>query len=100
MTYLSRTLVRSLHWVVCIRSIGFVRATAFLQYGKDCQLHRRMLQRYFSKDKILGHRDIQTREARLLVHNLAASTSAGREECLIRCVVCDCAARADTDWDL
>jgi hypothetical protein len=76
------------------RSIRFVRATVVLDYGKDFQLHRRMLQRYFSKDKSLGHRDIQTRESRLVVHNLMASAPERRQEFLMRCI-CDCIPHAD-----
>ncbi|KAG6819142.1 hypothetical protein H0H93_014943 [Arthromyces matolae] len=52
--------------------IGFKQALVFLDYGDDFRLHRKMLQKYFAKDKVIQHNQVLTREARLLAHNLAS----------------------------
>jgi len=54
-------------------SLGFVQALVFLEYGEDFRLHRRMMSKYFVKDKILEHHPIQVREARILVRNLVSN---------------------------
>ncbi|KAG6888160.1 hypothetical protein C0995_010171 [Termitomyces sp. Mi166 len=54
------------------KKYGFRQALVFLNYGDDFRLHRKMLQKYYAKDKILPHRQILIQEARILVQNLAS----------------------------
>ncbi|KAG5734865.1 O-methylsterigmatocystin oxidoreductase [Termitomyces sp. T112] len=63
--------------------IGFRQALVFLNYGADFRLHRKMLQKYYAKDKILPHRRILIQEARILVQNLASKPQ-NREIILLR----------------
>ncbi|KAG6812184.1 hypothetical protein H0H92_003989 [Tricholoma furcatifolium] len=60
-----------------------VQALVFLNYGDDFRVHRKMLQKYYAKDKILPHRQTLVREARLLVQNLA-SKPGNRDMILLR----------------
>ncbi|KAJ3562159.1 hypothetical protein NP233_g9752 [Leucocoprinus birnbaumii] len=64
-------------------SIGFKQALVFLTYGDDFRLHRRMLQKYFGKEKVEQHRQTLTREARVLVQNLVSKPQ-NRELLLMR----------------
>lgn len=56
---------------------------AFLPYGNEFRTQRRMTQQYFTKAKIVDHRPIQTREARILVNGLRSQPDS-REELLVR----------------
>ena len=64
-------------------SVGFVQLLVFLDYGADFRLHRRMMQKYFVKDKVLEHHPIQIREARVLVRNLISNPDK-REDLFVR----------------
>ncbi|KAG6824350.1 hypothetical protein H0H93_002146, partial [Arthromyces matolae] len=63
--------------------VGFRQALVFLNYGDDFRLHRKMLQKYYAKDKILQHRQTLTREARMLVQNLS-SKPRSKDDALLR----------------
>ncbi|TFK33320.1 cytochrome P450 [Crucibulum laeve] len=51
--------------------MGWNAALGFLPYGKKFQKHRRLYQQYFSRDKCNGYQSVQSKQARLLVKNLA-----------------------------
>ncbi|KAF5347272.1 hypothetical protein D9756_009969 [Leucocoprinus leucothites] len=50
--------------------MGWVPTLTFIGYGKRFQKHRRLLQQYFSKQKVVQYQPIQLREARRLALNL------------------------------
>ncbi|KAJ3574049.1 hypothetical protein NP233_g2020 [Leucocoprinus birnbaumii] len=50
--------------------MGWVPTLTFIGYGKRFQKHRRLLQQYFSKQKVVEYQPIQLREARRLALNL------------------------------
>lgn len=63
--------------------MGWVPTLTMLPYGPQFQLHRRMFQQYFNRKECVSYRPIQTREACILLQNLA-STPDERNEHLSR----------------
>ncbi|KAF9258225.1 cytochrome P450 [Marasmius fiardii PR-910] len=60
-------------FVVWAELIGWTSALAFLPYGKEFLKHRKMIQGFFEKKRILTYDQILAEEARLLVKNLHGS---------------------------
>ncbi|RDB18010.1 hypothetical protein Hypma_000693 [Hypsizygus marmoreus] len=63
--------------------MGFLHSLAFMRYGKDFRMHRRMVQQSFGKGISKAYRPIQAREARLLAQKLLSSPD-NRDELLLR----------------
>ena len=55
-----------------------------IQYGRQFQKHRRILQDYLNKNKSLSYRPIQLREAGILLQNLV-SDDTKRDDIIRRC---------------
>lgn len=62
---------------------GIGETLAFLTYGKEFRLQRKMFHQYFTKDKRKNHRPIQMREARSLARNLLSKPQ-DWVDCLLR----------------
>lgn len=63
--------------------MGWDPTVTFLHYGKQFHTQRRLLQQYLNKNECVSYHRFQTREARVLVHNLLANPE-GRDGFLSR----------------
>lgn len=60
--------------------MGHSKTLVFMKYGQGFQLQRKMYQQYFSKNMCISYRPMQSREARILVHNIISQPEKWEEQ--------------------